>query len=165
MRKAILSALLLVACVVIWAQNRNVCRLGITYEVSQNVHWGKGKPVVTGIIPYSPAELAGIKVNDIILTIDGVQTMDISPDEITELLNPAGKNELLLTVANLSAPSKQILIKKECKRSNAITEEQLAVAFCMYSLETTSEREFVCPFKTTTTTDPVDFLQYKTFAF
>lgn len=165
MRKAILSALFLVACVVIWAQNRNVCRLGITYEVSQNVHWGKGKPVVTGIIPYSPAELAGIKVNDIILTIDGVQTMDISPDEITELLNPAGKNELLLTVANLAAPSKQILIKKECKRSNAITEEQLAVAFCMYSLETTSEREFVCPFKTTTTTDPVDFLQYKTFAF
>ena len=116
MRKAILSALLLVACVVIWAQNRNVCRLGITYEVSQNVHWGKGEPVVTGIIPYSPAELAGIKVNDIILTIDGVQTMDISPDEITELLNPAGKNELLLTVANLAAPSKQILIKKECKR-------------------------------------------------
>ena len=60
MRKAILSALFLVACVVIWAQNRNVCRLGITYEVSQNVHWGKGKPVVTGIIPNWPASKSTI---------------------------------------------------------------------------------------------------------
>ena len=35
----------------------------------------------------------------------------------------------------------------------------------MYSLETTSEREFVCPFKTTVTADPVDFAKFKTFAF
>ncbi len=165
MKKAILSALLQLTCVALFAQNWDVCRLGITYEVSHSSHWGKGKPVVTGIIPYSPAESAGVKLNDIILTIDGVQTVNLTADEITEMLNPAGKNELLLTIANLSTPSKQILIKKDCKKNNAITEEQLAVAFCMYSLETTSEREFICPFKTTTTADPVDFGQYKTFAF
>ena len=39
------------------------------------------------------------------------------------------------------------------------------LAFSMYSLETTSEREFVCPFKTTVTTDSVNFGQFKTFAF
>ncbi|MDR3993976.1 DUF4136 domain-containing protein, partial [Parabacteroides sp.] len=55
--------------------------------------------------------------------------------------------------------------KKECKKGNAITEEQLATAFSMYSLETTSEREFVCPFKTTVTADPVDLGKFKTFAF
>lgn len=51
------------------------------------------------------------------------------------------------------------------QKGNAITEEQLATAFSMYSLETTSEREFVCPFKTTVTADPVDFGKFKTFAF
>lgn len=51
------------------------------------------------------------------------------------------------------------------QKGNAITEEQLATAFSMYSLETTSEREFVCPFKTTVTADPVDLGKFKTFAF
>ena len=35
----------------------------------------------------------------------------------------------------------------------------------MYSLETTNEQEFVCPFKTTVTSDGVDFGNFKTFAF
>ena len=81
------------------------------------------------------------------------------------MLNPAGKNEVLLTIGNLANPAKQVLVKKECKKGNAITEEQLATAFSMYSLETTSEREFVCPFKTTVTADPVDLGKFKTFAF
>ena len=107
----------------------------------------------------------GVKTNDIIIAIDGVQTTDISSEEIGEMLNPAGKNEVLLTIGNLANPAKQVLVKKECKKGNAITEEQLATAFSMYSLETTSEREFVCPFKTTVTADPVDFGKFKTFAF
>lgn len=94
-----------------------------------------------------------------------MQTTDISSEEIGEMLNPAGKNEVLLTIGNLANPAKQVLVKKECKKGNAITEEQLATAFSMYSLETTSEREFVCPFKTTVTADPVDLGKFKTFAF
>lgn len=154
MKRAILSVLLLFAFLTGFAQNRNICRLGITYDISQSDHWGKGKPVITSVIPYSPAELAGVKTSDIIIAIDGVQTTDISPEEIGEMLNPAGKNEVLLTIGNLATPAKQVLVKKECKKGNAITEEQLATAFSMYSLETTSEREFVCPFKTTVTADP-----------
>ncbi|MBP9981252.1 MULTISPECIES: PDZ domain-containing protein, partial [unclassified Parabacteroides] len=156
MKRAILSVLLLFAFLTGFAQNRNICRLGITYDISQSDHWGKNKPVITSVIPYSPAELAGVKTNDIIIAIDGVQTTDISSEEIGEMLNPAGKNEVLLTIGNLANPAKQVLVKKECKKGNAITEEQLATAFSMYSLETTSEREFVCPFKTTVTADPVD---------
>ena len=157
MKRAILSVLLLFAFLTGFAQNRNICRLGITYDISQSDHWGKSKPVITSVIPYSPA--------DLIIAIDGVQTTDISPEEIGEMLNPAGKNEVLLTIGNLATPAKQVLVKKECKKGNAITEEQLATAFSMYSLETTSEREFVCPFKTTVTADPVDFGKFKTFAF
>lgn len=165
MKRAILPVLLLFAFLTGFAQNRNICRLGITYDISQSNHWGKNKPVITSVIPYSPAELAGVKTNDIIIAIDGVQTTDISSEEIGEMLNPAGKNEVLLTIGNLANPAKQVLVKKECKKGNAITEEQLATAFSMYSLETTSEREFVCPFKTTVTADPVDFGKFKTFAF
>ena len=165
MKRAILSVFLLFAFLTSQAQSRNICRLGIKYDISQSNNWGKSKPVVTGIIPYTPAEQAGIKPNDIILAIDGVPTSDISPKEIEDMLNPAGKNEVILTVSNISNPSRQVLVKKECKKSNVITEEQLASAFSMYSLETTSERDFICPFKTIATTDPVDFGTFKTFAF
>lgn len=48
---------------------------------------------------------------------------------------------------------------------NAITEDQLAVAFAMYSLETTSQRTFTCPFTTTVTLEAVDFARFRTFAF
>lgn len=165
MKRAILSVLLLFAFLTGFAQSRNICRLGITYDISQSSHWGKGKPVVTGIIPYTSAELAGVKQSDIIIAIDGIQTSTISPKEIEDMLNPAGKNEVLLTLSNLSNPSRQVLVKKECKKSNAITEDQLATAFSMYSLETTGERSFSCPFKTVATADPVDFANFKTFAF
>lgn len=165
MKRTILSVLLLFAFLNGFAQNRTICRTGISYDISKNNTWGKDRPVVTGITPYSPAELAGIKPSDIILTIDGVQTNNLSTKEIEEMLNPAGKSEILLTVSNFTNPSKEILVKKECKKSNAITEEQLASAFSMYSLETNSERDFVCPFKTSVTADPVDFTKFKTFAF
>ena len=165
MKRTILSIFLLFAFLTGQAQNRNICRLGIKYDISQSDQWGKNKPVVTGIIPYTPAELAGIRQNDIITAIDGVETVGLSPKEIEELLNPADKNEIVLTIRNLSNPSKQVMVKKECKKSNVITEEQLASAFSMYSLETTSERDFSCPFKTTVTADSVDFGAFKTFAF
>lgn len=44
-------------------------------------------------------------------------------------------------------------------------EDQLASAFSMYSLETTGERTFTCPFKTVVTPDSVNFSKFKTFAF
>ena len=165
MKRTILSLLLLAVVFGSSAQNKNICRLGINYDISYSNNWGKGKPVITGIIPYTPAEVAGLKQNDIITAIDGVQLIDIPAQEIKELLNPAGKDEVLLTIQNLSTPAKQVLVKKECKKSNVISEEQLANAFSMYSPETTSEREFAAPYKTHATPDKVDFTTYKTFAF
>lgn len=146
-------------------RNNTVCRLGFTYEISQSNHWGKDRPLVKTLIPYSPAEQAGLSVNDVIEEIDGVATPGLTGEELEQLMNPAGKNEVVITVANLSTPSKRLLVKKECKKSNAITEDQLASAFAMYSLETTDDREFICPFKTTVTSDSVDFARFKTFAF
>ena len=42
MKRAILSVLLLLfAFLTGFAQNRNICRLGITYDINQSDHWEK----------------------------------------------------------------------------------------------------------------------------
>lgn len=167
MKRIFLTILLLFAFLAGYAQNRNaaICRLGFTYDISRSNNWGTGKPVITRVIPYSSAELAGVKQDDIIEAIDGIETTEVSPEEIGQLLNPAGKNEVILTIGNLSVPRKQVMVKKDCKKVNSITEDQLASAFSMYSQETTSERTFTCPFKTVVTPDSVSFAKFKTFAF
>lgn len=167
MKKTSLSLLLLCVFLTAFAQNRTgyICRLGLTYEISQSNNWGKNKPVIKTVIPYTPAEQAGIQPNDVIEAIDGIPTTTIRVDEIDQLLNPVDKNDVILTVSNLSTPSKQVMVKKECKKSNAITEDQLASAFSMYSLETTYDQDFICPFKTIVTPDTVNFGRFKTFAF
>lgn len=168
MRNVIITTLLLVSAAFnVKAQDSNasICRLGFTYDISQSKNWGNNKPVIKSVIPYSSAEQAGIKKNDVIEEINGVPVTKITTDEVEQALNPAGKNEVVLTIRNLASDARQVLVKKECKKSNAITEDQLATAYSMYSLETTHEREFVCPFKTTVTSDSVDFVTFNTFAF
>lgn len=166
MKRLILSTLLILVTLSLSAQQTNgtVCRLGFTYDISKSSNWGTNRPVITEVSPYSPAEQAGLKTSDIIEAIDGLNTKDIPADEIPQLLNRAGKNEVILTISNLSQPSKQVMVKKECKKVNAISEGQLATAFAMYSLESTNERLFTCPFKYTTMGD-ADFAKFKTFAF
>lgn len=147
------------------AQSGYVCRLGFTYFISTNNNWGKGKPVIDRVFAYSPAEQAGLKPFDILNVIDGVPVEQITPDEIPLLLNPSDKNEVALTISNTGTESGQVLLRKDCIRTNAIMEDQLAAAFNMYSLESTVERSFTCPFKTTVTPDPVDFIRFKTYKF
>ncbi|MDR1645220.1 MAG: DUF4136 domain-containing protein [Tannerellaceae bacterium] len=143
-------------------QSPTLCRLGFTYDISHSPSWGKDKLVITRVYPYSSAEQAGLKVHDIIETIDGIP---VDGEDLTGRLNPAGENEVMLTVTNLTDSAKQVSVKKDCKRTNAINEEQLATAFAMYSLETTSERLFVCPFTTTATADSAGYASYKTYSF
>jgi membrane-associated protease RseP (regulator of RpoE activity) len=149
----------------ILGQNPMICRTGFTYEISQSANWGKGKPVIIAVYPYSSAETAGLKANDVVESIDGISVTDIKPEDISALLNPAEKNEISLTVTNIETSNKQVTVRKECKRNDAITEDQLASAFAMYSLESSSERLFTCPFKTTTTNDTISFAFFQTFAF
>ncbi|MDR2495575.1 MAG: DUF4136 domain-containing protein [Tannerellaceae bacterium] len=147
------------------AQNPVICRLGFAYDLSRSLNWGKGKPVVTKIYPYSPAERAGIKLFDVIDAIEGVSTTDMTPPELTAMMNPDGKTEVSLLISNLSESGKTVIVPKDCKRTDAISEDQLAVAFSMYSPENTSERVFVCPFKTGITADTVNFNRFTYFAF
>lgn len=161
------SIVLCLSTLSMWGQatGSKICRTGVTYEISNSSHWGFGKPVVTSIAPYSPAEKSGLHLFDIIEEIDGVPVLQLSEEEIQIMMNPAERNNVVLTVKSTAAPERQASIFKECKSANSISEAQLAMAFNMYSLETTSIREFTCPFKITVTNDAIDFTQFKTFAF
>lgn len=141
------------------------CRYGFSYEISNDPHWGKDKPVITSVYPNSPAEQAGIKPYDIIEAVEGVPITENVLDDIYLFLNPEGKDLVELTIKNVSESARKIKIKKECKSTYSISEEQLATAFAMYAVEYTHDRLFSCPFVTTQTKDPVDFSTFKSFDF
>ncbi|MDR0795543.1 MAG: DUF4136 domain-containing protein [Tannerella sp.] len=141
------------------------CRVGFSYEISNNHQWGKNKPVVMKVYQNSPAEKAGIKPNDIIEEIDGFKVTDISVDDIDSLLTNTESFEIKLTIRNFSEKPVSHHILKECLSVDAFTESRLASAFSMYSVENTHDRLFICPFTTSTTRDEVDFSQFKTFDF
>ena len=165
MKKIISFILFLSVAFSLKAQSSDfVCRIGFTFEISKSSNWGKNLPVVTTVVPYSSAETAGLKPSDIITAINGVNVLDVDTEEIPQLLNREGKQDIILTVSNLQQPEREILVKKDCKKANSITEDQLATAFAMYSIESTNERLFTCPFKYSTM-ENVNFMQFKTYAF
>ncbi|MDR2968091.1 MAG: DUF4136 domain-containing protein [Tannerellaceae bacterium] len=165
MKRILLLLISVFLSIAVQGQNNFICRSGFSYDISQSANWGNGLPVVTQVIPYSSAELAGLKYADIIESIDAVPTAGLTEDELRQLINPIDKYEIVLAVRSTGNSSRELRIRKECKLSNTITEDQLAIAFNMYSLETTVERKFVCPFKITVTSDPVDFATFRTYDF
>jgi hypothetical protein len=142
-----------------------LCRYGFSYEISNAPHWGKNKPVITGVYPHSPAKRAGIKPYDIILAVDGTPVTENVLDDIYLFLNPEGKEVVELTIKNIADDERKIKIRKECRSAYSISEEQLATAFAMYAVEDTYEHLFTCPFVTTQTKDDIDFSVFKSFDF
>lgn len=141
------------------------CRYGFSYEISNDPHWGKNKPVITSVYPNSPAERAGIKPYDIITAVEGVAVTEEVLDDIYLFLNPEGKDIVEMTIKNFTSDAHKIKIKKECKSNLSLSEEQLASAFAMYAVEHTYDRLFSCPFITTQTNDEIDFSVFKSFDF
>jgi hypothetical protein len=141
------------------------CRYGFSYEISNDPHWGKNKPVITSVYPNSPAEFAGIKPYDIIEAVEGVPVTENVLDDIYLFLNPEGKDIVELTVKNFVSDGRKVKVRKECKSIYSLSEEQLATAFAMYAVEYTHERLFSCPFVTAQTKDEVDFSVFKSFDF
>ncbi|MDR0995992.1 MAG: DUF4136 domain-containing protein [Tannerella sp.] len=168
MKRLMFAALLSAAALTAAAQGQDpqICRPGFAYEISRSPHWGLGKPVITEIFPYSSAELAGLKAGDVLLSIDGIELAGLGRNDVDGLLNPQGKDQVTLEVADIADDDKEVTVAKDCKRTDAIAEDQLAEAFAMYSLENTSERLFTCPFTTNAVADTsIRYAAYKTFAF
>lgn len=146
------------------AQTNTRCDFGITFSISNNPSWGYGEPIVTSVEPYSPADKAGIKVDDIIMEVNGSATYLRNDQTIGNWLFTGSDNNIRLTIRNLDTYFKEYLIQRNCKPANSMNEFSLASAYSFYSVENTNERAFYIPLKV----DPninVDFSDYRTFDF
>ena len=140
------------------------CELGMMYQISYQTNWGDSYAVVADVVPGSPAHLQGVKVGDVIKTINGKNTRQMSDEAITAALsNPEG-GFLTLGLSRFNKPDFKVTIQKICHPSGALDEKLIARAFNMYSLEDVVDRSFTLPFKHTVPTNH-DFMQYKTFSF
>ncbi|MCC6627232.1 MAG: S41 family peptidase [Chloroflexi bacterium] len=85
-----------------WDEQLSGNFVGIGVQISVR----DGRPVVVAPIPGSPAEAAGIKAGDIILAIDGVDTLGLTLDKLsTAMRGPAGSQvELTVRQPDADAP-------------------------------------------------------------
>ncbi len=165
--KQIISAFFFIISVAIgqlFAQNSdNTCSLGFTFEISNDKSWGYKEPIIVDIIPGSPAEKAGLKLNDILLSVNQNGTYLKSYQTIMSWFNQ-DPHAMFLAVRNFKHAFKEITLQKDCRLSNAISESQLAPVFAFYSLEDVQNRRFLIPVKTTSNENAL-FHNYRTFAF
>lgn len=144
-------------------ENESTCSLGFVFKISNDKSWGYREPVVVHITPGSPAERAGLKLNDILLSVNGHGTYRQS---FQTLMSWFAENDVEMTLAirNFEHAFKEITFRKECRHPNAISEAQLAPVFAFYSLEDVQDRRFIIPVKTWKN-DEALFYSYRTFAF
>ena len=139
------------------------CNLGFAFEISNDPNWGNNEPVIVDVTPGSPAEQAGLQINDIILEVNGKGTF-LKPYKTILSWFSEDDRQMSISIRNLSTTFKNLTIDKDCRLSNAITEAQLAPVFSFYSLEDVQDRRFLIPVKTTSNSE-VEFYQYRTFDF
>lgn len=123
------------------------CRIGLEYQMSYNENWGANRPVILSIEPNSPAARAGLKVGDIVESINGRQLKDLSEQEFVDILQ-GGEAAIQLEVSNFSYKKSSRTLQPECHDRAILNERLLAQAFAFYSLEDESERAIVYPFDT-----------------
>ena len=141
-----------------------VCRAGFAFEISNNPNWGSGEPVIINITPGSPAEKAGLKLNDIILDVNNKGTYLKPHHVIKEWMLNNDKSYIEISIRNLETDFKTLRVDKDCKSRNGIEESKLASVFAFYSLEDVQNRTFHIPMKITTHPKAV-FTDYRTFDF
>lgn len=140
------------------------CEVGFLYQISYQPNWGDSRAVVAEVFPGSPAAEAGLRMGDIIETVNGHSTQEISEEEMTALLLDPNNGSVELTISNFGYKSKPVTIKKRCVPIDALSESVLARSFNMYSLEDVTDRRFTMPFSYNTPAE-VDFIKYKSFSF
>lgn len=74
------------------------------------------------------------------------------------------ETEMNISIRNLESAFKEMIIAKDCRRADGITEAQLAPVFAFYSLEDVQDRRFIMPVKTKAN-EEAQFHNYRTFGF
>jgi len=144
--------------------NKN-CYFGFTFEVSKNDNWGFGELIITAVEPNSPAEKAGIKVNDIIMEINGKATYLRDNQTIAEwLFSDMYAPTVTFTIRNMNTYFKEYTLHRKCIATNTVSEKSLSSIFSFYSLEDTNQRIFTLPLHVEPRNE-VDFTDYHTYDF
>jgi len=139
------------------------CYFGFTFEVSKNPNWGYGELVITEVEPNSPAEKTGIKVDDIIMEINGKATYLRDNQTIASwLFGDMYAPTVKFTIRNMNTYFKEYTLNRECIATNSINERQISQIFSFYSLENTNQRSFTLPINVEPNKD-VDFTDYHSF--
>ncbi len=139
------------------------CGLGFTFEISENKNWGYKEPVIVDITPGSPAERAGLKLNDIILSVNKNGTYQKAYQTVMSWFD-LHDTEMTIAIRNFEHAFKEMTFSKDCRYSSAINEAQLAPVFAFYSLEDVQDRRFLMPV-TTKANENALFHNYRSFAF
>ena len=140
-----------------------ICQYGFTFEISMQKSWGYNQPVVLTVTPNSPADAAGLRVNDIIEKINEKPTIGENIETIITWLQNS-KNPIQMTISNLGEIHRNRTSGKICHFNNSLTEKDLANIYMFYSLENAQTRAFTCPFKTTVNPES-NLIQYASFGF
>lgn len=141
------------------------CYYGITFDVSKNPNWGFGELIITSVEPYSAAEKAGIKVDDIIMEINGKATYLRDNQTIASWLFDDMQNPVVkFTIRNMNTYFKEYTLNRKCVAVNSVSEQQLSEIFSFYSLENTTKRTFSLPLNVEARKD-VDFTDYHSYDF
>ena len=132
------------------------CYYGITFEVSRNQNWGYGELVITGVEPNSPAEKSGIKIDDIIMEINGQATYLRDNQTIANwLFDNKYDPEVKFTIRNMNTYFKEYPLMRKCIATNSVSEKQLSEVYSFYSLENTNHQIFTLPLHVQTNSDEV----------
>lgn len=158
-----LYLLALALCVGIASLEAQISRLGLRWALSHASAWGAGLPVVTLVEPFGPAQVAGLCVGDLIETIDGVPTRDLTEGQITELLH-SPRAQHLLQVLGVGGKSRQVLLRPVVRPQGSMGERELAELLAGYSPEDASLVALPYPMSYTQS-ETVDLTRQRTFAF
>lgn len=167
MKRTILIYSLLLALILnANAQNYDKnCYFGFTFDVSDNANWGYGELIITDVEPGSPAESAGIKVNDIIMEINGKATYLRDNQTIAKwLFEDMYAPTVNFTIRNMNTYFKEYTLHRKCVATNSVSEKELSEIFGFYSLENTNQRQFTLPVRVEPRKE-VDFADYHTYDF
>lgn len=146
------------------SDNKN-CYFGFTFDVSENNNWGFGELIITAVEPNSPAEKAGVKVNDIIMEINGKATYLRDNQTIADwLFGDMYAPTVTFTIRNMNTYFKEYTLNRKCIATNSVSEKELSKIFSFYSLENTNQRIFTLPLHVEPRKD-VDFTDYHTYDF
>lgn len=166
MKKTIVCILLILSFTIdAIAQGYNKhCYYGISFDISKNRNWGYGELIITDVEPHSPAEEAGIKINDIIMEINGKATYLRDYETIADWLFDNPDPVVKFTIRNIDTYFKEYTLQRQCVTVNSLDERYLASIFSFYSLEDCREQTFTLPMKVSPT-DEIDFADYHTYGF